>query len=176
LKIFSKALSIYFAFCKRIVLTSVENTSQVEGQTRQELSARALILSLRSILRRFPFWKEGHLEFATQSLIVRDVEAAYASVQGAIQLEGNPPKPSAPIRKLLAICYVRSGDSIQSAALLEDLLVELPNDKELRSELVACCLAIGEYARVRSILEPIPSSSLSAEEQAALVFVRKGGP
>jgi tetratricopeptide (TPR) repeat protein len=129
--------------------------------------------SIRSLLRRFPFWLRGHQRLGDMSLCVDDVATAYAAAQCLIAATDEQTSLRGEAYLLLGRSFLRRGDWRSSIEYLERAATLLPNDLRVFEERAAAYMAGGAHARALGLLETIPSERLSPAAKAALEFLRK---
>lgn len=143
--------------------------TQVDGITLR-------ITSIRSLLRRFPFWLRGHQRLGETSLVVDDVGTAYAAAQCLIAATGEHTSLRGEAYLLLGRSFLRRGDWKTSIGYLERAAPLLPKDLRVFEERGAAYMAGGEHPRALEILETIPIERLSPAAKAALEFLRRTEP
>lgn len=146
-----------------------------EGKEQERLQADASfameeIKQLRRVLRRFPYWRRGHLRLGLLSLAARDVQTAYASAQAVLQLK---PGRSGVLeaRRLMARCFLGLGEGARAVQELEALLDCEPAARQkfgVIEDLAAACLLNGDKARARELLSSLPPEHISPAAKAAL--------
>jgi Flp pilus assembly protein TadD len=127
---------------------------------------------LRSLLRRYPRWSNGHKILAEERLEYDDVAQAYAASRCYQALIGSNQRKRAYANLLLAKCYLRRGDWQSAQAVLKSALEDDPHSTSILEELAAAQILGGSYGDARSVLEQIRKGELSAQAKAALAFVR----
>jgi len=127
---------------------------------------------LRSLLRRFPYWAEGHIIFAEEALSNDEVAEAYASANAALYLGESNPRTRALAEFTLGRCFLRRGDWRSAVEYLSRSKTALPDNHAVTEELAAARILGGDFTAARSLLEAIPSNHISAAGKAALSFTR----
>jgi len=127
---------------------------------------------LRSLLRRYPRWSNGHKILAEERLEHDDVVQAYAASRCYQALTGSNQRKRAYANLLLAKCYLRRGDWQTAQAVLTGALEDDPRSTPILEELAAAQILGGNYGEARNALEQIDEGSLSPQAKAALAFVR----
>ena len=128
--------------------------------------------TLRSLLRRFPYWPAGHRELALLSLEQDNIALAYSS---AVIYEMISREDSTSRREGLLIlgrCFLKRGDSHRALSYFEQARLLGLNTPQLTEEVAAAHILSGSYQEALESLSRIPSELLSAEGKAALSFVR----
>jgi hypothetical protein len=132
----------------------------------------AVTAKLRSLLRRFPYWGEGHRLLADAALSERDIATAYAATQcfriaGDLALNicaSQSPKQSKRLesqwRHLLGRCYLASGDAVQATS------------SSIAEDEVAALMALGRNEEAAQVLRTIPEKQLSMSAKIAGDFLR----
>lgn len=132
--------------------------------------------TLRERLRRYPYWLNGHILFAEYSLALRDVAAAYASLQAAYRAAavGGNKKLAARTLFLLARTYLRAGEGERALAALSELerCAEPPPAHLLAEERAAALVLLERYAEALAVTEQIPENLCSLELLAVRKFCR----
>lgn len=127
---------------------------------------------LRSLLRRFPYWAEGHLAFAEEALARDEVAEAYASANAALHLRACHARIRALAEFTLGRCFLRRGDWRSAVEHLTRSKTALPRNHAVTEELAAARILGGDYTSARALLESIPANQISAAGKAALSFTR----
>jgi len=127
---------------------------------------------LRSLLRRFPYWAEGHINFAEEALGHDEVAEAYASANAALYLREGHPGTRALAEFILGRCFLRRGDWRCAEEFLSRSKTALPHNHAVTEELAAARILGGDFTSARSLLESIPANQMSAAGKAALSFTR----
>lgn len=130
------------------------------------------ITSIRSLLRRFPFWLRGHQRLGEMSLEANDVATAYAAAQCLIAATGEQSSLRGEAYLLLGRSFLRRSDWKTSIGYLERAADLLPQDLRVLEERAAAHIAGGERPRALELLEIIPTERLSPAAKAALDFLR----
>jgi len=128
--------------------------------------------SLRSLLRRFPYWLEGHRELALLSLKRDNVALAYSSAVIYEMLCRDIPKYRREGLLILGQCFLKRGDSHRAIRYFEEARSLGLTTPQLAEEIAAAHILRGSYQEALDSLLLIPSQSLSPEGKAALSFVR----
>jgi hypothetical protein len=130
------------------------------------------LTSLRSLLRRCPFWLRGHQRLGELSLSIDDVATAYAAAQCLLAGTTEHTSLRGEAYLLLGRSFLRRGDWRTSVNYLDRASVLLPNDQRVSEECAAAYMAGGDRQRALQILEAIPSKRISSAANAALQFLR----
>jgi len=141
---------------------ALSNASQ--KPTRSEL--------LRSLLRRFPYWMKGHLEYAEDALERDSIAQAYASGNAVLYLSPSNSPHRAAAHFVLGRCFLRRGDWRSAVEYLARSRAELASNYSITEELAAAYVLGGDYQAAKSLLEEIPANQISASGKAAQSFVR----
>ncbi len=142
------------------------------SKTRTASEVGEKITLLRSFLRRFPYWAEGHLLLARFSLQSEDISAAYASLQ-AHKILQNSGAGTDEANLLLAQCFMKRGDLEQAKALLRSLIAKNPQAWQAKEDLASCLVLTEQYQEARGMLLEIPQNHLSAEAAAMCRYLEK---
>lgn len=127
---------------------------------------------LRSLLRRFPYWIQGHLEYAEDALSRDSIAEAYASGNAALYLSSSNAHQRAAAHFVLGRSFLRRGDWRSAVEYLSLATTELPSDYSIIEELAAAYILGGDYRSANPLLEAIPANHISAAGKAAHSFVR----
>jgi tetratricopeptide (TPR) repeat protein len=174
-----KVLSVLFALRRKATVVTLSTEPSATGiragsaqsSNTQEIR-QALVVWLRRKLRRFPYWLEGQLAFTRLTIEMKDLAAAYASLQAAFQLAPHV-QNSLEGQLLLGKIYLRSGRVGTAKEIFEDLFGEHPESAEIAEEYAACLLTEKNLPRVKEILSKFSASALSPEGQAVLQMVSR---
>ncbi|MCX6114921.1 MAG: hypothetical protein NTV65_06880 [Proteobacteria bacterium] len=139
---------------------------------RRTSDSDSLILHLRSILRRFPFWAEGHLALAELCINTGDIAAAYASGHALKALSTPNSFHSAQALFILGRCFLRKGEWQSALIYLCQAHAILPTLYAIHEEEAAALMLSEDYSAALKALAQIPSERLSAEGKAALEFAK----
>lgn len=127
---------------------------------------------LCSLLRRFPYWIKGHLEYAEDALARDSIAHAYASANAVLYLAESTSPHRAAADYVLGRCFLRRGDWRSAVEYLSRARLNLPNNHSISEELAAAHILGGDYQAANTVLESIPTNHISAAGKAALTFVR----
>jgi hypothetical protein len=130
---------------------------------------------LRSLLRRFPYWIEGHLAYAEDALARDSIADAYASANAVLYLSESTCPHRATAEFVLGRCFLRRGDWRSAVEYLARAHTNLPNNYSISEELAAAHILGGDYLAANTLLELIPTNRISAAGKAAHSFVRSKG-
>ena len=137
----------------------------------EEIDSRyqAKILEL---LRRTPYWVEGHLLLAERAIRNNRIEQAFASTQAILaQSPDTAIKNRASL--ILSRCLLKRGDPVSAKSVILDLCKRNPSWPGAREDLAAILIQEGDFMGARSQLEAIPTDQLSGEGHSALEFLRQ---
>ncbi len=123
---------------------------------------------LKDRLKRFPFWYKGHLDYSQLALAKKDIGAAYASAQAALNLAGSKSQ-SAAAKKMLAACHLLAGENDQAIALLQEV-VQHDQSLPVLEDLAAAYIAAGTFLKAKELFEQIGISKLNPTARAAYDF------
>ncbi|MEY4700224.1 MAG: hypothetical protein RL326_411 [Pseudomonadota bacterium] len=127
---------------------------------------------LCSLLRRFPYWIKGHLEYAEDALGRDSIADAYASANAALYLSEAGRSHQATAHFVLGRCFLRRGDWRSAVEYLSRAHTALPIKHQIGEELAAAYVLGGDYQAASDLLEAIPGNYISAAGKAARSFVR----
>jgi Flp pilus assembly protein TadD len=125
-------------------------------------------LTLRALIKRFPFWVEGRYRLAEESLASNDIATAYAEAQALQTLSPHSSHDKGRALFVLGRCYLRRGDGGAALTLLTEAAQLLPQNYLLQEEMSAALALEGNKAKALSVLKEIPEDKISAEGKAAL--------
>lgn len=146
--------------------------------------ATAASTKLRSLLRRFPYWDEGHRLLAETALTEKDVATAYASTHcfrlagcRTVSFRGLPsPRHShrfeSQWRHLLGRCFLASGDAEQALTHLRVARLSCPQSTAIAEDQVAALMALGQKEEAAQVLRTIPEEHLSTSAKVAADYLR----
>lgn len=126
---------------------------------------------LRYLLRKAPYWRNGHLMLGELALIRGEWLLAYSSAQAALQLD-----PESPLAfSLRGKCALRTGASRTAAYDLERAraLFGARHNRDWAKclrELAAAYMALGEHERAAQILDELPVALRDPATAAARAF------
>lgn len=140
----------------------------------QEGASSDDVVSLRALLRRFPFWARGRVLLAEVSLRNNHVATAYAEAQALRILARRGSHHEATALLLLGRCFLQRGDATSALALLNEAHALRPNDHRIQEERSAAYALLGDRSQALAILLTIPVSHLSAESKAAMQWLEGG--
>lgn len=162
----------YFVTGRTLRLVTSDGRSSPLGNLASESHENlysSQLQSLRSLLRRFPYWVGGHLQLSKLSLNLNDVGTAYAGAQAALLLGNNDQRSDAQL--VLARCFLKRGAPERATSLLKELLSHGVQTPSVREELAAAHLAEGDLVEAHEQLRAVPAESLSPEGKLALRYV-----
>ncbi len=166
------ALALDIFWCVGVRWLSVPTSAQ-STQAPQVDSTSLQLRSIRSLLRRFPFWLRGHQHLGELSLSVDDVATAYAAAQCLVAATDPDTSSRGTAYLLLGQSFLRRGDWRTSMEYLGRAAALLPKDTRVAEERAAAHMAAGEHSHALKMLETIPSTRLTPAAKAALEFLRK---
>ncbi len=162
-------MELFWRFGQRSV---PRNTAQLFSDDPRTDEAVSTLLLIRKLLRRFPFWMQGHQRLAEISLLLDDVGTAYAAAQCLLEGSGEDMRLRGEAYLLLGRSFLRRGDWRSSLASLEQAEKLLPQDATVSEEQAAAHMAAGNNTHALRILQGIPASDRTPAGQAALDFLR----
>jgi tetratricopeptide (TPR) repeat protein len=118
-----------------------------------------LQVKLRSFLRRFPLWCEGHKALCRLAITQADIKTAYASAQAVRVLERNSVESAI----LLGMTLVRGGEFSRARTLLQSALEKAPDNLAAKEELIAALLPLGQKEEAQKLYASIPREKRSFE-------------
>lgn len=128
--------------------------------------------TLRSLLRRFPYWSYGHRELALLALKRDNVGLAYSSAVVYEALCRKAPKSRREGLLIIGQCFLKRGDSLRALSYFEHARSLGLDTPQLAEEIAAAYILRGKYVEALESLSQIQPELLSAEAKAALTFVR----
>lgn len=145
----------------------------------------SVVAKLRSLLRRFPYWGEGHKLLAEAALAEKDIATAYAATH-CFRLVGWRPtlnifarkylRQAHPLegqwRHLLGRCFLASGDAEQALAHLRAAQISCPQSTAVTEDQVAALMALGRNEEASQVLRTIPEEHLSMSAKVAGDYLR----
>lgn len=132
-------------------------------------------LELRSLLVRFPYWRDGHLHLAQVSLQEKDLATAYASTQcfRALVSGRSSAKLESQGRHLLGRCFLAAGDPAQALDHLRMAKLLSPLSGPIAEDEAAALMALGRNSEAAQTLADIPPDNLSFSGSIALGHLKK---
>ncbi len=127
---------------------------------------------LRSILRSYPFWGNGHQRLGEAALESGDVATAYASGQAAKILSEGKPRARGRALHLLGRCFLARGEWQVALELLREAKIALPEDARITQDEAAALMAGKEHAQALELLSRLSANDLTADGKAALEYLR----
>jgi hypothetical protein len=129
--------------------------------------------SVRSFLRRFPYWRRGHIILAEISLLLNDVTTAYASAHAVMAL--STPATRYQGQLLLGQCHLRRNDpagALHYFATLQEADIATTKERDIfLEEKAAAHMALGDKEAARTLLAHIPAERRSPQAEAAWGYV-----
>ncbi len=128
---------------------------------------------LRSALRRYPTWRDGHIRLARYAITCENLPLAQSSVLAAQALgsEDDDHRTSGELAFVRGILALRLGYPERAIAILTPLVDFHP---EVKEELAAAYAATGDREKALSILKSIPIQELSAAARVTMEFLDSG--
>jgi tetratricopeptide (TPR) repeat protein len=164
------AVDLFWRLGARSLLPKRSEPLSEDSQPQQIVERINLI---RTLLRRFPFWIQGHQRLAEMSLSVGDVGTAYAAAQCVVAGSHQGSSPRGEGYLLLGRSFLQRGDWRSSLTYLERANELIPKDPRIAEECAAAYMAGAEPAQALKTLEAIQSEHLSPSGRAALDFLRQ---
>lgn len=127
---------------------------------------------LRSILRSYPFWGNGHQRLGEAALAAGDVATAYASGQAAKILSEGKPRAKARAQHLLGRCFLARGEWQVALELLREAHGLTPSDSRIKQDEAAALMLGGENLAALTLLSDIPEERLTADGKAARLYLQ----
>ena len=151
-------------------LLSALNHIAPDGASAEQKEA-----AIRGLLRRYPFWRDGHLSLANIALQRDDVPLAYSSAISARILSADHRQHLRQALFLLGRCFLKRSDWQTSLNYFKEAETLGLNSTALKEDTAAAYILGGKYAEATKLLEEIPAADISPEGKAALSFVRGTG-
>jgi Flp pilus assembly protein TadD len=129
------------------------------------------IAELRTLLRRYPYWREGHRLLAENNLAVGDIATAYASAHCFSALSGATPDSEATVHFILGRCFLRRGDANSALTHFELARSLTPTNLAILEEEAAALMLLGNKEKAQSVLRQIPEDKLSPEARITLSYL-----
>jgi tetratricopeptide (TPR) repeat protein len=130
------------------------------------------IAELRLILRRYPYWPEGHRLLAEACLKEGDIATAYASTHCFGALTTAATSAQQQLHFLMGRCYLRRGDAERALCHLSLAEKYNRNYTPIFEEQAAAHMLLGDGLRALQILERVPQNKLSAEALVTRSYLR----
>ena len=130
---------------------------------------------LRTILRKHPTWRLGHLELGEESLLSDDIASAYASAQVVLHLESDDSQSPNASRAsfLLGRCYLRRGDAKRALQFFTTKCTDPSLLWKIKEECAAAYMLCGDLETAFSTLSSVPHDALTPEGAAAKEYLTK---
>lgn len=152
-----------------------ENLSSIEkldpdrinsGQIREAALNRAW---LRKVIPEYPYWTEGHLAYAELSLVVGDIESAYAASITSSKIGSGSERTKAD--GLRGICFLRTGELEQALPLLETAYQNYKNLFE--EDYIACLIAMRRYEQAEKVIRQTEINKAKISNKIVLSFINE---
>lgn len=163
-------LDLAWRLWSRSTPSSKEAVSAAARDNHEERASK-----LRSFLRRFPYWRRGHVLLADTSLLLDDIATAYASAQVVLILSSPATRHQALLR--LGQCHLRRGDTSGALRYFAELNTEnfsLSAERDVfLEEHAAAYMALGDKEQARGLLAAIPDERRSPQAHAAWSYLTR---
>lgn len=152
---------------KSVYSSAGDRLSEISHQRRCWLIKR---------LRRFPYWKQGHLTLAWTAISLDDTALAYASAQAVLQLAKGKADGSAAYW-IIGKCFLHKKDFQAALNSLQAAQESGARRPEFKEDLAAVYMGLEQYPAALQVLQSVPISDLSMPGQSALTFcLRRAKP
>lgn len=123
-------------------------------------------------LRRFPYWRAGHLKIFDICLLTKDLSLAYGAAQAvsALSIE-SVQKDEA--RHLIARALLAGGQAERALQSLEQISQSYRSEPQVQEDISACLMALGKDDEAQNILLRLGHQKLSPEGRAVLSYLEK---
>lgn len=149
------------------LLTAMWNTIVVY----RALSTEEKRVRIIQILRRFPYWADGHRALADYALQEDSVATAYGASLCALNLNKGNLKLERESLMLLGQCCLKRGDSKRALGYFLACQEHGLDTPALLENLAAAHILNRSFEEALHVLRKIDSSKISAEGKAALNYV-----
>ncbi len=139
---------------------SISNTTTTATSSLIPSSAGA---DLRIILRRYPYWREGHRLLAEACLAEGDIATAYASTHCFSALASPDNRAQSQLHFLMGRCFLRCGDPERSLQHLTVAQQYDPTSCAIIEEQAAAHMLMGNKAQALALLSRVPEKKLTPE-------------
>lgn len=129
------------------------------------------IAELRALLRRYPYWRDGHRLLAEHSLASNDIATAYASAHCFSALSVATPESEATVHFILGRCFLRRGEAESARHHLALARSRMPSNLAILEEEAAAMMLLGQKEQALSMLRQIPEDKLSPEARITLSYL-----
>lgn len=148
---------------------SIEPLDFERAGNRREQVSRQIGSWLKAVLRRFPWWSEGHLRLGQIALLQNELSLAYASAQAVLQLSsGKNQRKLAGL--LLSRALLKTGSVTEAKEILESLDTTGSEGSAIKEELAACYLSLENFELAAHVLASIPTTEISPAAKSALLY------
>lgn len=145
-----KNLKLIYNSCFYAILHFyISNTKEID----LEQKGSKLITSLKKLLEKTPYWKEGHFKYAKLAYDQKLIAEAYASVCAVEIIGGFNDEISLKILK--AKCFFSTGEVKRGVEILNLALKDYPENSLIYSELASGYLLLGDKEKARNYLEKV---------------------
>ena len=134
------------------------------------LGAATEELYLRGLLRRVPWWFEGHRRLAELALESRAEQLLLTSTH-AMRVVAQSSEQREVAAHFMARRSLRQGDHDQAVALLEPL-VRSSSREDLKEDLVAALIGVERYHDAIALIETVPTEDRSPGIQTLERYLR----
>lgn len=138
-----------------------EPIDSLQAELSKPSDSREVEAKLRSFLRRWPLWADGHRELFNRALEVNNLETAYASAHAVRKLLPD----SSEGQVMLGVCFIRSRQFERAVQLLSTALEQSPDDLRAKEELIAALLPLNRREEAEALLNSIPREKGSVAAQ-----------
>ncbi len=127
---------------------------------------------IKSKLQNFPYWRSGHLFFARQGLMNKNLSEAYAAAQAALLLSKGA-REKAEALHLVARTMIASHQPARAMELLRNIPEPIQQSAEVQEDIAACYLALEQEEDALMIFNELGHARLSPEGRAMLSYLEK---
>lgn len=139
--------------------------------SNKKFEASERLVLLRGLLRRFPYWKQGHLAFGALNLDNKHYGESYASAYAVLSLSKVQQDPAA--HWLLARVFLAKGELNSAIQNFEKSWSLLKPDPLLAEDFAAALIAGGNSLEAYNVLSLVENGKLTPGGVAALNLVRQ---
>lgn len=144
----------------------------VELSLMSNLPVERKVTIVKERLQNFPYWRGGHLLFANQGLLKKQIAESYGAAQAVLLLsQGNKEKAEA--LHLIARTMIASHQPARALDILKSITESIQHSPSIQEDIAACHLALEQDEEAKIIFNKIGREKLSPEGRAMLSYLQK---
>jgi len=130
------------------------------------------VANLRALLRRFPYWLEGHRRLATAALDADDIGTAYAAAICMTKLAAPGSAAADEATFILGKSFLKRDDPERALAYFQKLSGTKLPAASVSEETAAALMALGRSDEALTRLMSIPEAERSPEARTVLSYLQ----